>query len=153
MNNQRVEELIQEAVENNNLFLVDYSISTEGVIKVLVDSITGIQLSHCMAVSRHVEHNLDREEDDFALEVSSPGLDVVFTVLQQYIKNIGRKINVVLNSGEELEGKLTKVEDISIELEWKAREPKPIGKGKVTVTKTKVIDLADISQTKVVISF
>jgi ribosome maturation factor RimP len=153
MNNQRVEELIKEAVEINNLFLIEYSISTEGKIMVLVDSINGIQLSECMAVSRHVEHNLDREEDDFAIEVSSPGLDVSFTVPEQYIKNIGRKVQVCLTTGDEFEGKLMNMENETIELEWKAREPKPVGKGKVTVTKTKAIAMADISQTKVVISF
>jgi ribosome maturation factor RimP len=69
------------------------------------------------------------------------------------VKNIGRKLEVVLSDGTMLSGELIKVEDQQIELQWKQREPKPIGKGKITVVKNKTITFEEINQSKVVIKF
>ena len=90
---------------------------------------------------------------DFSLEVASPGVGNALKLPRQYFKNIGRKVEVVLSNGAMFSGELTKVEDRLIELQWKQREPKPIGKGKVTVTKNKTIAFNEISQSKVIIKF
>jgi len=72
---------------------------------------------------------------------------------RQYKKNIGRILKVKTQNNEILEGKLTKVDDNEIELNWKAREPKPIGKGKVTVQKEAVLEYKNIVEATVVITF
>ena len=66
---------------------------------------------------------------------------------------VDRPVEVVLSNGAMFSGELTKVEDRLIELQWKQREPKPIGKGKVTVTKNKTITFDEINQSKVIIKF
>ena len=150
---KKVKDLVDEAlVLNDSLFLVDLNISTGNKIKVTVDGDNGIPLSECIRISRNVEHNLDREAEDFSLEVTSPDISQPLLMKRQYQKNIDRILKVKTND-EELEGKLSKVDDETIELTWKVREPKPIGKGKVTVQKTATVNFKDIKEAKVKIVF
>jgi len=148
-----VEKLVEEAVqENPKLFLIDLKISSDNTIIVIVDGDQGVSIKECMRISRHVEHNLDRETTDFSLEVTSPGLTEPLVNKRQYIKNIGRNI-VVKTETEKFDGELVKVDDNDITLKWKVREPKPVGKGKVTIVKTAVLPYENIKQTKVKLKF
>lgn len=149
----KVELLLNKALqENPSLFLVNLTIGADNGIKVVLDGDEGVSLQDCMDVSRAIEHNLDREEEDFSLEVTSAGATSPLTLPRQYNKNIGRKLQVRTTSGE-LEGTLVEASENSITLEWKAREPKPVGKGKVTVQKKQVIAFSDIQQAKVKLKF
>jgi ribosome maturation factor RimP len=106
-----------------------------------------------MSVSRNVEHNLDREQEDFELHVSSAGLDKPFRVLAQYIKNIGREVKATLHTGKKIEGILTSADDKEITLETSSME-KPEGKKKKElVVEQHVLPLDQIKETKIVISF
>jgi len=148
-----VEKLVEEAIqENPKLFLIDLKISSDNTIIVVVDGDEGLTVKECMRISRHVEHNLDRETTDFSLEVGSPGLTEPLINSRQYKKNLGRKLTVKTEK-EKFEGELVKADDNEITLKWKAREPKPIGKGKVTVVKTVVISYERIKQAKVKLKF
>ena len=138
--------------ENPSLFLVNLTIGADNGIKVVLDGDEGVSLQDCVDVSRAIEHNLDREEEDFSLEVTSAGATSPLTLPRQYNKNIGRKLQVRTTSGE-LEGTLVEASENSIILEWKAREPKPVGKGKVTVQKKQEIAFSDIQQAKVKLKF
>ena len=149
----RVKDLVEEALAlNDSLFLIDLSISTNNKIQVTVDGDNGVPLSECIRISRNVEHNLDREEEDFSLEVTTPDISHPLKEKRQYKKNINRILKVK-TSEEEFEGTLVEVDNDKIVLNWKAREPKPIGKGKVTVQKTATIAYKDIKEAKVKIVF
>lgn len=149
----KVELLLNKALqENPSLFLVNLTIGADNSIKVVLDGDEGVSLQDCVDVSRAIEHNLDREEEDFSLEVTSAGATSPLTLPRQYNKNIGRKLQVRTTSGE-LEGTLVEASENSIILEWKAREPKPVGKGKVTVQKKQEIAFSDIQQAKVKLKF
>jgi len=153
MDQTKVRDLVEEAlVLNEKLFLIDLSISTNNKILVTVDGDDGVSLSECIRISRNVEHNLDREEEDFALEVSTPDISHPLKQKRQYKKNINRILKVK-TAEEELEGTLTEADEDKIVLNWKAREPKPIGKGKVTVQKTATLKYKDIKEAKVKIVF
>ena len=153
MNQEKVKELLQEALdENPSLYLIDLQFLANGKIKVIVDGDSGIPLKECVRISRNIEHNLDREEEDFSLEVTSPDISHPLKVKRQYLKNVKRILKVKTEQ-EELEGVLTHVDEVGITLEWKAREPKPIGKGKHTVEKKVVISYEDIIDAKVKIIF
>ena len=121
-------------------------------IKVIVDGDAGIVLSECIRISRHIEHNLDREEEDFSLEVTSPTATDPIVIKRQYNKNINRTLKVD-SLGGKFEGKLIKLGENSITLHWKSREPKPIGKGKVTVVKEQIVPFDEINQAVVKITF
>ena len=149
----KVRTLLDNALtENESLFLIDFTIDAGNKIRVILDGDNGVSLSDCMAISRGIEHNLDREEEDFSLEVTSAGATTPLELPRQYKKNIGRKLEVKTLE-ETFEGNLTAATDESITLEWKAREPKPIGKGKHTVQKKEEIVFSDIKEAKVVLKF
>jgi ribosome maturation factor RimP len=149
----RVENLLEEAFEeNNSLFLIELKVDNNNHISVIIDGDEGVAVSDCIAVSRKIEHNLDREEEDFSLEVASAGVSQPLTLPRQYKKNVGRKL-AVTTSKEKIEGELVSVEDEAITLRWKTREPKPVGKGKVTVTKEAVLPIEEIDEAKVIITF
>ncbi|WP_339712355.1 ribosome assembly cofactor RimP [uncultured Kriegella sp.] len=149
----KVRALLEAALQEDlSLFLIDFSVTLDNKIKVIIDGDQGVTVQDCMKISRAIEHNLDREEEDFSLEVASAGAAAPMVMPRQYKKNIGRKLEV--NSlGDTFEGNLTDVTENGIILEWKAREPKPIGKGKVTVRKKKEIGFADINEAKVILKF
>ncbi len=149
----KVENLLKEAFqENNSLFLIDLNITKDNKISVVIDGDNGVSVNDCIAVSRKVEHNLDREEEDFSLEVSSAGVSEPLRLERQYRKNRGRKLQVTTNN-EKIEATLTEVDQNGIKLNWKAREPKPVGKGKHTVQKEAVLPYSEITDAKVMITF
>ena len=150
---EKVTALLNEFFEENkSFFLVDFSLTPDNKIKIIVDGDNGVTLKDCIAVSRQVEHNLDREELDFSLEVTSPGATEPIINNRQYNKNIGRKFQVK-TAEDKFEGELTAITESGIQLSWKPREPKPVGKGKVTVKYEKEIPFADIVEAKVMITF
>jgi len=149
---EKVEQLISEGVEGTDIFLVKLTVSSSNDINVLLDSDSGLTLANCRTVSRTIESNLDREEEDFSLTVSSAGIGEPL-VLRQYKKNVGRKVQVTLIDGEIIEAKMVEVDDKGVELEWKSREKKPTGKGKITVVNNRLLDYQSIKQTIVLITF
>lgn len=154
MMREKVAELLENALEENkSLFLIDLNISEDNQIRVILDGDKGVTVEDCIAVSRAIEHNLDREEYDFSLEVMSAGVSEPLTLPRQYKKNIGRNLKIKTKNGEKLEGELTAATEDSFTLTWSAREPKPVGKGKVTVQKVVTLPYKDIMEAKVMITF
>lgn len=149
----KVDSLIEEALaERPSLFLIDFTVSSSNKIIVTLDGDNGVNLQDCIDISRAIEHNLDREETDFSLEVTSAGATSPLKKPRQYKKNIGRVLKVKTDEAE-TEATLTAANDDFIVLEWKAREPKQVGKGKVTVAKKADIPYIDIKEAVVVIKF
>ena len=149
---EKVEQLIAEGVEGTDVFLVKLTVSSSNDINVLLDSDSGLTLSDCRSISRAIESSLDREDEDFSLTVSSAGVGEPL-ILRQYKKNVGRKVRVTLIDGEIIEAKMVAADDKGVELEWKSREKKPTGKGKVTVVNKRLLDYQSIKQTIVLITF
>ena len=151
---EKVAQLLESALEENkSLFLIDLNISEDNHIKVILDGDTGVTVEDCIAVSRAIEHNLDREEYDFSLEVMSAGVSEPLTLPRQYKKNIGRNLKIRTKNDEKIEGELIAANDENCTLTWSAREPKPVGKGKVTVQKEATLPYKDIMEAKVMITF
>ncbi|MBU2922474.1 ribosome assembly cofactor RimP [Winogradskyella psychrotolerans] len=149
-----VEDLLQKALnERQDLFLIDFSLSGDNVIKIVIDGDNGVLVEDCMFISRAIEHNVDREEHDFSLEVLSSGATTPLVLPRQYNKHIGRNLEVKTLDHQNLEGELTEVNDDGVVLSWKAREPKPVGKGKVTVAKQANVAFDNIKEAKVKIKF
>jgi ribosome maturation factor RimP len=153
---QKIKDLAEERIAElaNGLFIVDISVSATNVIHVELDKHEGnVAINDCMSVSRNVEHNLDREAQDFELHVSSAGLDKPFRVLAQYIKNIDREVKVVLQNGAKMEGILRAVAEKGITLEM-SRTEKPEGKRKKElIVEQHEFPFEQIKETKIVISF
>ncbi len=148
----KVAQLIAEAIEETDIFLVQLKVNANNDISVLLDSDTTLTLKDCRRVSRAIEFNLDREDEDFSLTTSSSGVGEPL-VLRQFAKNIGRKVRLTLKSEDVIEAKMIASNDESVSLEWKTREKKTTGKGKVTVVHHRTINHKDITQTVVLITF
>lgn len=150
---EKVFRLLEEGLqEKPSIFLIDLTITDSYKIIVTLDGDNGVQLQDCIDVSRTLENNLDREEQDFSLEVASVGVGSPLKMVRQYIKNIGRTLIVKLST-ETIEAELVEVTDNFITLSWQAREPKKIGKGKETVQKRQEIPFSEIKQAVVTVTF
>jgi len=106
---EQILELIGEKLEEDGFFLVDLSVNPGNRIEVLIDSQNGVPIEYCVEISRQIEHSLDREVEDFSLDVSSPGIGQPFKVTEQYLKCIGRPVEVMAADGRLLKGVLEEV--------------------------------------------
>ena len=152
----RILELIDErfAELDNGLFLVDLTITKDNAINIEIDKhVGGVSVKDCMAVSRNVEHNLDREEQDFELHVSSAGIDRPLRVLPQFIKNINRTVEVLKNDGMLVEGVLIEANETELTLETTRIEKIEGKKKKETIVEQIVLPMNTIKETKIVITF
>jgi ribosome maturation factor RimP len=149
----KVNDLLTEVLlDKPSVFLIDLTITDSFKIIVNIDGDNGVALQDCIDVSRAIENNLDREEQDFSLEVASVGVGSPLKMVRQYKKNVGRTLIVKLAT-QTIEAELVEANDNFIILSWKAREPKKIGKGKETVQKTQEIPYTDIKEAIVTVTF
>ncbi|HLV40861.1 MAG TPA: ribosome assembly cofactor RimP [Brumimicrobium sp.] len=157
LNKENIEKLALERINelDKGLFIVDISISPKNVIQVELDCEDGnVAILDCVSVSRNIEHNLDREEQDFELSVSSAGLDRPFRVLKQYYKNIGQEVKVLLKEkNQSLEGVLTHADEKGIKLETTTKERIEGKKKKEIVVHEHEFTYDEIKETKIIISF
>src|ERR1700744_6070904 len=151
---KRVTELVEEKISaegRTDLFLVDVKMHSNGKLVILVDGEKGIGIADCAQISRHVGFHLKEEnviEDAYNLEVSSPGIDFPLVLPRQYVKNVGRTIGLKLIDGSKKEGKLTGMTEDAVIIEELSKQ-----QGKKAELIETVIPLAQITETKVLISF
>ena len=154
MDSSKVKQLIEEAIAANPaLFLIDWKISQDDKISILADGDEGLSIEEIVRISRYVENNLDREDCDFALEVSSPGVGTPLVIPRQYKKNIGRLLEASLNNDTTIEGEIVDADEEGVTLWWETREPKPLGKGKVTVEKEEKVNYTEIKKAIIKVTF
>jgi len=151
---QTIEEIATKHLPDESHFVVDVSISEKGPkqkISILIDADAGLNIDTCAQVSRAVGEEIEAKEiieNAYVLEVSSPGLDFPLAGRRQYQKNIGRKLQVTLETGDKLEGQLLSVEPTSITLRVKQKE-----KGKKAIEVETTIALEQIKKSIVLVSF
>ena len=149
---EKVCKLLEASLDSRpDLFLIECKVSIDNHISILLDGDEGVNLKSCVEISRQIEHNLDREVHDFSLEVASAGVGIPLKKTRQYLKNKGRKLRVEREAMPTLEGMLIDSNEYGFTLQWKQREPKPIGKGKITVTKSKTLSFNEIISAKVLV--
>ena len=144
---QKIEGLVKEFITGTGLFLVSVKISSGNRIVVQADKNEGITIDECAAIHRHIENGLDRDIEDFELQVSSPGLDLPFCVIEQYRKNEGKKVEVLDNDGSKYTGKLKNITDGGFELETEIKI-----KGKTPELKDISFNFEQIKSTRVILT-
>ena len=148
--------LAQERINelDNGNYLVDVNISSKNAINVRMDNLQGgVSVKDCVSVSRNIEHNLDREREDFELQVSSPGIDQPFMVQQQYLKNVGRNVTVNTYSEEIFTGELIKANQTEISIKEIKTEKNNLTKKKQQVETIHQLLMSEVRETKLIISF
>lgn len=148
----QVREILEPELRTRDLFLVDIVVRPGNKIALFIDSMKGVTLNECSTLSRFLESKLDRDKEDFELEVSSPGIDRSLMLPFQYEKNRGKMLDVVKSDGMKISGKLLDFIDnrIVVETEQKAKDSKT-GKKKV-VTSTEEVKLDEVKSAKIIIS-
>jgi ribosome maturation factor RimP len=147
-------EVILKMVEeklSDTMFIVEVTVGLGNAISVIIDSDQGLSIDKCIEMSRHIEHQFDREVEDFSLEVSSPGLTQPFRVLRQYHKNLGKEVEILTAKGEKLTGVLKSADEVKFSAEI-THNVKVDGK-KTVETKIVEFSLQEIKTVKPVITF
>ncbi|KAF0237914.1 MAG: ribosome maturation factor [Prolixibacteraceae bacterium] len=147
-----VKKLVKEKLDDK-MFLVEVAVNERNVINIFVDSYDGLTIEQCINISRHVEYSLNRDEEDFELQVSSPGLSAKFKVKEQYKKYVGRLVEVVTNADIKLEGIILSATEDGITLETSTRELLDGHKKKQLVVKQQQLKYNEIKSAKAIISF
>jgi len=143
---QKIKDLVEEKIVDTSFFIVDVKVGLGNKVSVELDGDQGITIDDCVSISRHIESSLDREEEDFALQVSSAGLDRPLRHHRQYLKNIGREVELITKDGNTLEG-VIKSADEQLVLEL------PASKKKKLPIREEILDWENVKETRIVISF
>lgn len=150
----KVESLVEEFLQTReDLYLVDLKVSAGNDVVVILDGDVSLSLQDCLDASRAIEFKLDREEEDFSLQVMSAGLSEPLKLPRQYKKNLGRDLEITLNDEEKITGELVEVDEEKVALMLRYRRPKLVGKGKEDVEEKREIAFSEIKKALVVIKF
>jgi ribosome maturation factor RimP len=148
-----VYQIIDSFLENSNYYLVDLKISEGNHIAVEIDCFEGVSIDFCVSLSNEIESKLDRNIEDYELEVSSSGLTEPFKVPNQYLKNIGNEVEVITNESKKITGLLKSYDSEKIVLEQE-KKMKPEGsKKKIIMNQAIEIPLKNIKTTKYIFRF
>ncbi len=143
--------LVGEKLTSSSNYLVDVSVKPGNVIVVEIDNDEAVCIDDCVELSRYLEEHLDRDVEDFELEVGSAGITSPFKVLRQYIKNVGNEVEVLLTTGTKLTGVLKSADEMGIVLTVK-KQVKPEGaKRKVILEEDLLFTYSEIKYTKYLI--
>lgn len=108
---RQITEIVEKWLEDKEYFLTDLTIDEDNRIVVEIDHKDGVWIEDCVELSKFVEANLNRDKEDFELEVGSAGLGQPFKVLQQYINHIGKDVEVIVKTGIKFIGILKDADD------------------------------------------
>jgi len=148
-----IEALVAEVLDAETEFLVAVNVTGSNHIVVVIDGDNGVPIKRCVEISRHIEGNLDREIEDFELEVSSAGVTSPLLLARQYIKNVGRMVDVLLNSGENFQGKLIAASETHFSIVFQQKMLVEGTKKKQLVDITKEFEYSEVKSTTQVILF
>jgi ribosome maturation factor RimP len=146
---EEIRELAEKYLEGSSRYLVEVKVKPGNKILVFIDGDSDVSIDDCVGLSRHIEQNIDRDLEDYELNVSSSGLDQPLRLKRQYERHKGKKITVLDNNGIKKSGILVDITNEGITF----REMKTIKKRRVIDKKTIFIPFAEIKETKLIISF
>lgn len=150
---QIVEQAVERALEGTDMFLVSLSVSGDNRIVVEVDSMEAMDIDACVSLSRKIEDSLNRDEEDFELEVGSAGLTSPLRVKRQFDKNIGNEVEVLTNDGRKFKGILTEAGEDTFTVEV-SRKVKPEGaKRPIIEQQPETLSYGEAKSVKYVIKF
>jgi ribosome maturation factor RimP len=148
----RITAIVEEHLKDSDLFLVEVKISGRNKIMVFLDGDKGVPISSCVDVSRHIESQLDRDVEDFELEVSSVGVDTPLTMPRQFVKNVGREIIYTDAEGKKVKAKLIEAGNDGITIEKEISKKKKKKKEEVEDPVQKLA-FNEVKEVKVQVSF
>lgn len=155
MNVDNVKALVNQYLSElgNEYYLVDITVSAKNKVTVTIDHDNHLAISDCVKLSRWLDAQLDREQEDYELEVGSPGIDQPFKVDRQFVKNAGKEVSVVLKNGQKVEGALFALQEDQVVITRTQKVKIEGKKGKQTVIEELRFPLEEVKETKLIIKF
>lgn len=150
---QTVRDIVAEKIAADGGFIVEVAVSPANDITLVVDNKAGVPVSYCIELSNLIESALDRDVEDYSLEVSSAGIGCVFKVQGQYEKNIGNEVEVTMPNGAYFKGVLVAADAEGFEVEHEEKERIEGQKKKTVVVKRDRFAYNEVKQVKDIISF
>ena len=149
-----IQDAMESAIVARGCFIVSINVSRDNDIELTVESENGtVELEDCVELSRIFEEKFSRDTEDYSLTVSSAGLDQPFKVWKQYLKAVGKKVEVAMKGGKKLVATLSEASGDTVTLIWSALEKPEGGKKKVPVEHTDTFPLSDINSVRYYIDF
>lgn len=148
-----IKSLALKYLEDKECYLVDVTVSSDNRIVIEIDSDTSVSIDFCIAMSRHIESELNRDVEDFELEVGSSGLTEPFKLVRQYTKNIGNEVEVLTCDGRKLKGVLLDANEENFLLETERDVKLEGAKRKTRIKEEERFNYQDIKYTKYLIRF
>lgn len=148
-----VNQIIDEYLQDSELYLVDLKITQDNRVLIEIDAFKGVSLDDCIGLNRFIESKIDREIEDYELEVSSAGLTEPFKVLKQYEKNIGKEVEVLTTEGKKMTGVISQVAEEQFGLTIEKSMKQDGAKRKTTVKEELLLSYKNIKTTKLIIRF
>lgn len=148
---EHIEQLIADHIQGTDFFVVDMAIEPDNRIRVAMDGDNGIGIDDCVAISRHIESMLDRDAEDFSLEVMSAGMEL--KIPRQYKKNVGRTLEITTTTGQRIKGELVQANEQAVVLAYEILVKEEGKKRKTKKTEEQAIAYKDIQSSKVIVSF
>ena len=149
----KVKEIVVEWLEGKEYFLVDVDVTPDDRIVVEIDHHDGVWIEDCVELSRFIEDHLNRDEEDYELEVGSAGLGQPFKVLQQYINCIGKTVEVLDASGIKYKGTLLSVEEPNFTILTQEKQKQEGKKRPVLVDVERTFSVNEVKYCKYLIDF
>ena len=146
-------EFITNELEGKDLFLVDVKVKPDNLVEVEIDSDSPVSIEDCEALTRAIEQAFDRDKEDYTLEVGSAGITTPFKVKRQYLKNIGKEVEVITKEGKKFTGVLTSAGDDTFTIESMEKVKKPESKRPVMEAVSHTFNYDEVKQTKYILKF
>ena len=153
LDSKEIRAFIEKELEGSDLFLVDLQVRPGNLIEVEIDSDNPVSIEECEKLTRAIEGEFDRDKEDYTLEVGSAGITSPFKVKRQYLKNIGREVEVLTKEGKKISGVLSKVGDEDFTILVKEKVKKPDAKRPVIEEVEHTYGYNDVKQTKYILKF
>lgn len=134
-----------------DVYMVDLAVYENGVINLILDSDNNLTLATCASVHKKLSRELVQIDGNFSIKVMSAGVGESLKLRRQYIKNIGKKLEIITFDKQTISGEISQADNRQVEISWSKRQKKDLGKGKRTVHFTKTFRYDEIRCAKVVI--
>ena len=146
-------QVVEKFLLDTDYFLVDIKVTPDNRVLVEIDSFEGVTIEFCAELNRHIESQIDREIEDYELEVGSAGLTEPFKVLKQYEKNLGNEVETLTKEGKKFNGILKEVRSTDFVIEIEKTEKPEGAKRKIIVNEDLTFPYDEIKTTKYIIRF
>lgn len=148
-----VKGLVDEWLKDKDYFLVDTEVTNDNRIVVEIDHADGVWIEDCVALSRYIEDHLNRDDEDYELEVGSAGIGQPFKVAQQYVNSIGKDVEVLTAEGKKMKGLLTAVEGNTFTIQTKEKQKVEGKKRPIMADVDHTYDMNEVKYAKQIIHF